>query len=175
AINEGQRRLAALGLFRRARISELRHGGETTRDLLVTIEEAPPTTVGYGGGVEGRPRVVGAREAGSVATERLEVAPRAFFEIDRTFPDYLLSGFSGTIIRDTRDDQVEPTAGRFVSANAQLFGRAIGGQVGFAKSFLTAQTFHVLPHTSRMVFAGNARLGLAAGFPRPAVDNKGNP
>ena len=284
AINEGQRRLAALGLFRRARISELRHGGETTRDLLVTIEEAPPTTVGYGGGVEGRLRVVGAREAGSVATERFEVAPRAFFEIgrrnvfgknrsvnffasfshpldpeataeyrgvgtfreprildtaadgflngtveqqirssfhfkrqsgsadiarhlsravsisgsyqvqrtevtfnssttdaenrlliDRTFPDYLLSGFSGTIIRDTRDDQVEPTAGRFVSANAQLFGRAIGGQVGFAKSFLTAQTFHVLPHTSRMVFAGNARLGLAAGFPRPAVDNKGNP
>jgi hypothetical protein len=36
----------ALGLFRRARISELRHGGETTRDPLVTIEEAPPTTVG---------------------------------------------------------------------------------------------------------------------------------
>jgi len=56
AINESQRRLAALGLFRRARISELRHGGETTRDLLVTIEEAPPTTVDYGGGVEGKLR-----------------------------------------------------------------------------------------------------------------------
>ena len=53
AINESQRRLTALGLFRRARITELRHGGETTRDLLVTIEEAPPTTSGYGGGVEG--------------------------------------------------------------------------------------------------------------------------
>src|SRR3954468_17723461 len=36
AINESQRRLTALGLFRRARITELRHGGETTRDLLVT-------------------------------------------------------------------------------------------------------------------------------------------
>ena len=52
AINESQRRLTALGLFRRARITELRHGGETTRDLLVTIEEAPPTTIGYGGGIE---------------------------------------------------------------------------------------------------------------------------
>jgi outer membrane protein assembly complex protein YaeT len=283
AINESQRRLAALGLFRRARISELRHGDETTRDLLVTIEEAPPTTIGYGGGVEGRLRAIASGEAGGVATEQFEVAPRAFFQIgrrnvfgknrsvnffasfshpldpeataeyrgvgtfreprifdttadgflngtveqqirssfhfkrqsgsadiarhvsravsisgsyqvqrtevtfnpsttdadrlliDRTFPDYLLSGFSGTIIRDTRDDQVEPAAGRFVSANAQLFGRAIGGQVGFVKSFLTAQTFHLLPHTNRMVFAGNARLGLAAGFQRPAVDTRGNP
>ena len=58
AINESQRRLTALGLFRRARITELRHGDETLRDLLVTIEEAPPTTVGYGGGLEGRLRVV---------------------------------------------------------------------------------------------------------------------
>ncbi len=52
AINESQRRLTALGLFRRARITELRHGSESRRDLLVTIEEAPPTTVGYGGCVE---------------------------------------------------------------------------------------------------------------------------
>ena len=52
AINESQRRLTALGLFRRARITELRHGDETTRDLLVTVEEAPPTTIGYGGGFE---------------------------------------------------------------------------------------------------------------------------
>ncbi|HKB12670.1 MAG TPA: POTRA domain-containing protein, partial [Vicinamibacterales bacterium] len=58
AINESQRRLTALGLFRRARITELRHGSESQRDLLVTIEEAPPTSIGYGGGVEGRLRVV---------------------------------------------------------------------------------------------------------------------
>ena len=52
AINDGQRRLTALGLFRRTRITELRHGAETSRDLLMTIEEAPPTTLGYGGGLE---------------------------------------------------------------------------------------------------------------------------
>ena len=62
AINDSQRRLAALGLFRRARITELRHGDETTRDLLVTVEEAPPTTIGYGGGVEGGLRVVQSAE-----------------------------------------------------------------------------------------------------------------
>ena len=38
------------------------------------------------------------------------------------------------------------------------------------KSFFTAQTFRTLPHTNRIVFAGNARLGLAAGFPREAID-----
>src|SRR6185503_15278788 len=83
AINESQRRLTALGLFRRARITELRHGGETTRDLLVTIEEGPATTVGYGGGVEGKLRVVGSSAEGGVVSERFEVAPRAFFQVGR--------------------------------------------------------------------------------------------
>ena len=74
---------AALGLFRRARITELRHGDETLRDLLVTIEEAPATTIGYGGGLEGRLRVVRRAEDGGVAAERFEVAPRAFFDAGR--------------------------------------------------------------------------------------------
>jgi outer membrane protein assembly complex protein YaeT len=282
AINESQRRLAALGLFRRARISELRHGGETTRDLLVTIEEAPPTTVDYGGGVEGKLRVVGG--PGTVATDRFELAPRAFFGIgrrnvfgknrslnffssislhppqegaaalteyrvvgtfreprvfntgadafvnttfeqqqrssfnfsrrglsadmarkvtravsvtgsyqiqrtrvfderlsgedllliDRTFPQFRLSSFSSSLIRDTRDDPVDPASGQYLSASSQLAARALGSQIGFVKSFFTGQTFRILPHTNRVVFAGNARLGLAAGFPRDSVDEQGN-
>ena len=83
AINESQRRLTALGLFRRARITELRHGDETTRDLLVTVEEAPPTTIGYGGGVEGRLRRRRSRRRTASAAEQFEFAPRAFFEIGR--------------------------------------------------------------------------------------------
>ncbi len=83
AINESQRRLAALGLFRRARIAELRHGDETTRDLLVTIEEAPPTTIGFGGGLEGRLRPVRSEALGGAVSEQFEVAPRAFFEVGR--------------------------------------------------------------------------------------------
>src|SRR4029077_9817932 len=63
------------------RITELRHGDETTRDLLVTVEEAPATTAGYGGGVEAALRAQRTVDEGVV--ERLEVAPRAFFEIGR--------------------------------------------------------------------------------------------
>ena len=54
------------------------------------------------------------------------------------------------------------------SANGQLAARRIGSEVGFVKSFFTAQAFRVVPGTSRVVFAGNARLGLATGFPRDA-------
>jgi hypothetical protein len=53
-----------------------------------------------------------------------------------------------------------------VSVNGQLAGRAIGSEVGFAKTFVTAELFRTLPHGRGIVFAGDARLGLAAGFPR---------
>ncbi len=283
AISESQRRLTALGLFRRARITELRHGGETTRDLLVTIEEAPPTTVGYGGGVEVG-QVVVAPQDGGVATAEFDFAPRVFFElgrrnvfgknrsanlfssiayhsqenttpleyrvvatyreprvfdtaadafvnitveqqrrssfnfarssasvdiarkitravsvtgtyqlqrtsvfdeqledgdplkplIDRVFPKFRLSSFSSSLIRDTRDDPVNPSRGGYASASGQLAGRAIGSEIGFVKSFVTAQAFRELPHTNRIVFAGSARIGLAAGFPRESLNAQGN-
>ena len=303
AVNESQRRLSSLGLFRRARITALAHGDETRRDLLVTIEEAPATTVGYGGGVEGRLRVVRSAEEGGAATERLEFAPRAFFDIgrrnlfgknrsinffssislhpkdspffagqasapsdtgyglteyrvqgtfrephvfntafdgfvtaiaeqqirssfnfarrsasaelarrltpavsvsgsyqiqrtdvfdenvspsdqlliDRLFTQVLLSSVSAALVRDTRDDAVEPGAGRYFSVNGQLAARRLGSEVGFAKSFFTAQAFHTLPNTKRIVLAGNARFGLATGFPQrdqnenPLLDDVGQP
>jgi outer membrane protein insertion porin family len=271
AINESQRRLTALGLFRRARITELRHGAESARDLLVTIEEAPPTTIGYGGGVEVG-RIVTTPPEGGVAQEKLDVAPRASFEIgrrnvfgknrsinffssisfhsqqsdstleyrmigtfrephvfnttadafvngtleqqrrssfsfarqslsadiarhltraisvtgsyqlqrtsvfneqltpedqlriDQIFSQFRLSSFSGTIIRDTRNDAVDPSNGNYASANGQIAAVAIGSELGFARTFLTAQMFRTIPHTRRLVFAGSARLGMANGF-----------
>jgi outer membrane protein insertion porin family len=289
AINESQRRLASLGLFRRARIAELRHGDETTRDLLVTVEEAPPTIVGFGGGVEGRLRPVRSEALGGAVRDEFEVAPRVFFEVgrrnlfgrvrsvnffssvslhpkdaefvadqpvagsggygfveyrllgtfreprlldtpfdgfatlnleqqkrssfnfsrrgasveaarkltrdwavsggyqiqrtrlfdvrvsdadrpdidrifDRVFAQFRLSAFSVSLIRDTRDDSVEPGSGGYLSANGQLAARAIGSEVGFVKSFLSAQVFHTIRGTRRLVLAGSARLGLATGF-----------
>jgi outer membrane protein insertion porin family len=270
AVNDAQARLAALGLFRRTTINELRHGGETQRDLLVTVEEAPATTIGYGGGFEVQ-QIVTSDPAG-VATTSLEFAPRASFElgrrnlfgknrsanlfasvaehlnslpteyqllgtfreprlfdtaadafvtatveqvnrtsftftqasatatvarhltravsastsyqiqktdvfreqlgadqllIDRVFPNVRLSSFAGSVIRDTRNDAVEPRAGQYVSANTQIAGRRIGSAVGFAKSFFTAEAFHTLPRSNNTVFAADARLGLATGFPQP--------
>ncbi len=78
---ESQRRLTALGLFRRVRITELRHGSDPNRDVLVTVEEAPVTTLGWGGGLEGQARA--RRNAQGLAEDRIEIAPRGFFEIGR--------------------------------------------------------------------------------------------
>ena len=285
AISEGQRRLAALGLFRRVHIAELRHGDEGTRDLLVTVEEAPPTSIGFGGGLEGRLRPVRSEQLGGAVEEQFEIAPRAFFEIgrrnlfggnrsvsffssvslhpkdlpffagegaessggyglteyrllgtyreprllntafdgfatltfeqqirssfnfarrgasaaaarkltpslavsgtyqiqrtelfdisispadrpllDRTFAPFRLSSFSVSVIRDTRNDTVDPVAGEYASANGQIAAQAIGSEVGFAKSFFSAQIYRTIRGTSRLVFAGSARLGLATGF-----------
>lgn len=280
ALFETRRRLGALGLFRRIRITEIQHGESARRDVLITVEEAPSTSIGYGGGLELRERLV--TGADGTAEERYEVAPRGFFEvgrrniggknrsanlytrlslrsdadrrtgsddqfgfaeyrvvgtyreprtfgwnadvtitaaleqgerttfkfsrkgvnaellrrltsqvrtsarytfattrtfdealteeeqaaIDRIFPQVRLSAFSGTIIRDTRDDALDPTRGLFVSAEGTLAARALGGQVGFMKSFLQAQGYRRLPVGERVIFAARAALGLADGFQR---------
>jgi outer membrane protein assembly complex protein YaeT len=81
AIIESQRRLAALGLFRRVRIVELPHAGGLTRDILIEVEEAPATTIAYGGGLEaGRRLRTGDNDQ---VEERIDVAPRGFFQISR--------------------------------------------------------------------------------------------
>ena len=77
---ESQRRLGALGLFRRIRIEELSHGGAAS-DVLVTVEEAAATTFSYGGGLEAGRRL--RESAEGQARERLEFAPRGFFEVGR--------------------------------------------------------------------------------------------
>jgi outer membrane protein insertion porin family len=296
AVSESQRRLAALGLFRRTRITELSHGDETTRDLLVSVEEAPVTTVGYGGGFEAL-QVIRQPAAGEAAQTEIDFAPRAFVEvnrrnlfgknrsinlfarvsphlnpsggspstpgdtgalgfteyralasfreprvlstgadasltavieqqrrssfnfgrksfiaeaghrvsrdvsisgsyqiqqtklfdeqfnaedkrlIDRIFPQVLLSSFSSSIVRDDRDDVVDPGSGGYLSANAQLAARRIGSEVGLAKTLFTAQMFRTLPHTNRIVLAANARVGLATSFPRDVIrtDAQGRP
>ncbi len=83
ALTESQRRLAALGLFRRTRITLLGHGDETTRDVLITVDEAPVTTASYGGGFEVGRRIRRTEDDDGLVSEHLEFAPRAFFEIGR--------------------------------------------------------------------------------------------
>ena len=81
AMFETQRRLSALGLFRRVNVTAVAHGDEGRRDLLVSVEEASMTTIAYGGGLEGRRKVV--EEPDGVAGERFQVAPRASVELAR--------------------------------------------------------------------------------------------
>lgn len=280
---ESRRRLGALGLFRRIDIRELEHGPPASRDVLVTVEEAPVTTISYGGGLELNRRLRAVGEGGT-AEERIELAPRGFFDIgrrnlggknrsvnlftrvsvrprdapddpaldgrgigfneyrfvgtyrqpsaflwgsdlsltgaveqavrssfnfarkgvsaeaarrltptlrgsfrysfgttrtfderlsedeqaaiDRLFPQVRLSTMSGAIVRDTRDDVVEPTGGTFLSAEGSLAARALGGQVGFMKTYVQGYWFRQLSRSRSVVFASRASLGLADGFQR---------
>ena len=308
---ESQQRLAALGLFRRVVIEELRQGGEPRRDVLVQVEEAPPTTIDYGGGVEGGTRLRPTGESGR-AEERFEVAPRGFFQvgrrnlggknravnlftrvslrsrdnivsdgprgsdprvasggqtpdrafegsygfneyrvlttyreprafgtradalftgildqairssfnfitrearaeaglrlgarytaagrysyeqtrlfnerftdeekplIDRVFPQVRLSKFSGTLIRDSRNDVIDADRGTFLIADTELAARVVGSEVGFVKTFIQGFTYHRLPTTRRTVLALGARLGAAHGFRRsvPRIAPDGQP
>jgi outer membrane protein insertion porin family len=290
---ESRRRLSALGLFRRVQITELTHGSGNEHDVLVTVEEAPTTTLGYGGGVEAAQRLRSTGPEGQ-AEPQLEFAPRGFFDIgrrnlfganrsvnlytrvslrpkdapdnpeedgtgigfseyrvvgtyrqprwygpndltvsavveqgvrttfnfarkgfnvdvvrrltpalrvsgryslsstrtfderlseedqatiDRLFPQVRLSGFSGAVARDTRDDLLEPTRGQFLSSEGSVAARALGGQVGFIKTYVQGFAFHRLPGRRTVVFASRAALGLANGFEREVqpIDADGVP
>ncbi len=82
ALIESRQRITQLGLFRRVDVRELDHGARGRRDVVVIVEEAPATTLGYGGGVEISRRLVQESET-AAPQERFEVAPRGFFEIGR--------------------------------------------------------------------------------------------
>ena len=290
---ESRRRLSALGLFRRVQITLLTHGAGNKHDVLVTVEEAPATSIGYGGGLEAFTTLRSTGPDGQ-AEEQLEFAPRGFFDIgrrnlfganrsvnlytrvslgprsepdnpevdgtgialseyrvvgtyrqprwfgtndlivngvvergvrttfsfdrkgvnvdvvrrltpalrvsgryslsstrtfderltdedqatiDRLFPEVRLSGFSGAVARDTRDDLLDPTRGTFLSGEGSLAARALGGEVGFVKTYVQGFTFRRLPGRRPVVFASRAALGLANGFPREVqpTDDAGNP
>ena len=83
ALVESQRRLAALGLFRRVRHRRAAARWVGHRDVLVEVEEAPSTTVAVRRrGRGGAPPATG-RSEGGPAEERIEIAPRGFFQISR--------------------------------------------------------------------------------------------
>ena len=277
--DETRRRLTALGLFRRIEIIGFSHGGGNRRDVVIIVEEAPATRIGYGGGLEVSQRL--RATAGGAARGQLELAPRGFFEIgrrnlwgknrsidlftrvsvrreddadtdvptssfgfnefrvllnyreprafgqvgdlfvagfveqairpsfdlfsrgvnaelrraiglsmsgsvgytygqnrvtneqlqpadrplvDRLFPEVTLSSFLGGLVRDTRDDPLEPTGGSLVAVDGETAFRGIGSEVGFAKT--TIQGFLYRQLLGDLVLAVGARLGLARGFKR---------
>lgn len=295
ALIAGQQRLAALGLFRRVRITELAHAGQSGHDILIDVEEAPSTTVSYGGGLEaGRRSRTG--DAGQ-AEERIEIAPRGFLEItrrnlwgknravslftrvslrsrdpaidapdpsdtggygfneyrvlatfreprpfaaagdlqltgfieqairssfnfarrgvrleyarrasdqltvsgryafdrtrlfdekiepddrlliDRLFPRVRLSTFTGSLLRDSRNDVLDPERGTVIGVDGTIGARAFGSEVGFAKSFMQAFVYRRLPGAAALTVAAGLRVGLAAGFERQVarVDGAGEP
>lgn len=295
AIIESQQKLSALGLYRRVRITEAPHGlDDTARDVLVELEEAPATSVSYGGGLEvGRRPRIGDND---IATDRFDIAPRGFFEvtrrnlwgknrsvsaltsvslrptdpgvdagpdekggyglnqyrvvgtfreprafgtagdaqvsaflergirssfnfdrqgvraeyarrfgnrvtmlgrytydfttlfdtkiavedrllIDRLFPQVHLSSIFGSVLRDSRDDVLDPEKGAVLGADLELALRSLSSEVGYAKSFVQSFLYKRLPGARPWVVAAGARVGLARGFERrvPRLDDAGRP
>lgn len=81
ALEEARRRLVEMGVFRRITISMAeRAPGETRGHLIVNVVEAPATTVGVGGGLEGGRYP---RQTPTGTEDRIELSPRGFFEISR--------------------------------------------------------------------------------------------
>lgn len=126
---ETRRRLAALGLFRRIQISELEHGDEGKRDLLVSVEESPATTIVWGVGAEGRVQVVRLASDGGAASERLEVFPRGSFDISRRNlfgKNRSVSLFTGVSVRLQKrqvfDEQGTLTSNQFGTPEYRVLG-----------------------------------------------------
>src|SRR5205823_3820725 len=157
AINESQRRLTALGLFRRARISELPHGAESQRDLLVTIEEAPPTSIGYGGGVEGKLRVVD-NGPNAPPTEEFDLAPRAFFDIGRRNvfgKNRSVNVFSSVSLHPPRAEQGSFLEYRavFTFREPRVFNTGIDALVNVTSEQQTRSSFDFSRHSVSVDFA----------------------
>lgn len=86
--------------------------------------------------------------------------------IDRLYPRVRLSMFSGTLAHDTRDDQLSPTRGVFLSTEATLAARALGGEVGFVRTYFEGSAYRRLWRRSDVVLAARLGVGLADGFPQ---------
>jgi len=82
AVVQSRANLNALELFRRVQIQALAPSGGARRDVLVTVEEAPSTSVDVGGGVEGS-YIARPTGEGGVAQDRFQLTPRGSFGVSR--------------------------------------------------------------------------------------------
>ncbi len=94
-------------------------------------------------------------------------------EIDRLFPQVRLSSVSSSLVRDTRNDSIEPNTGNLIGADAELAARRIGSEVGFIKTFFQGFTYRQLGRPAAVASWPRSarRLGLATGFPRTVFQN----
>jgi outer membrane protein assembly factor BamA len=83
ALNTARQRLADMGVFRSFTVEVAeRLGGETDGHVIVSVTEAKATTIGFGLGLEGGSRSRRSLD-GTALEDRVEFAPRGFFEIGR--------------------------------------------------------------------------------------------
>jgi outer membrane protein insertion porin family len=101
--------------------------------------------------------------------ERIE--PDDQLLIDRLFPQVRLSKIFSSVLRDSRDDVLDPQKGTVLGVDGSLAAKALGSEVGFVKTFGQAFIYRRLPGRG-IVLAAGARMGVAVGFAQvvPPVD-----
>jgi outer membrane protein insertion porin family len=105
-------------------------------------------------------------------------SPISFVEqvfIDRLFPQVRLSKLLGGVLRDSRDDVLDPQRGSVIGFDTSVAARILGSEVGFVKSFFQTFVYRRMPGRG-FVLAAGARLGAAVGFAQdlPPVDEIAN-
>lgn len=97
--------------------------------------------------------------------------------IDRLFPQVHLASLFGSLLRDSRDDVLDPQRGTVLGTDLELALRALSSEVGYVKSFGQAFAYRRLPGGRPFVAAVGLRVGLARGFERrvPRLDADGQP
>ncbi len=83
--------------------------------------------------------------------------------IDRLFPQVRLSKVLGGVLRDSRDDVLDPQRGSVLGFDTSVAAKMLGSEVGCVKSFVQTFVYRRLPGR-RVVLAAGARLGAAVGF-----------
>ena len=176
--NAGFNEFRVVGTFREPRAFN------SATELLVTgiVEQAVRTTFNFSRRIvraeSGWRLAPGLSVTGRYSFERTKLFDERFGaeekpRIDQFFPQVRLSKFAGSLIRDTRDDLVDPSRGTFMIFDGDLAFRAIGSEVGFVQGYAQGFTYHRLPTGLRMVVALGARLGAARGFAREVPTDDG--
>jgi outer membrane protein insertion porin family len=89
--------------------------------------------------------------------------------IDRIFPQVRLSKVLGGVLRDSRDDVLDPQRGSVLGFDTSVAAKIIGSEVGFVKSFFQGFVYRRLPGRG-VVLAAGARVGAAVGFSQEVPD-----
>jgi outer membrane translocation and assembly module TamA len=81
-----------------------------------------------------------------------------------------LSTVTASVLRDTRDDVLDPTRGTLLGTDVTFALRSLASEVGFAKSFVQGFYYRRLPGAPSFTVVAGARFGAAVGFARVLPD-----
>jgi len=102
--------------------------------------------------------------------EKTRIFTKSNFEsqpdIDRLFPRQRLSSVASSLIRDTRNDALEPTSGSLIGTDAEVAARSLGSDLGFLKTFVQGFNYRQLRGSRGPVLALGTRVGLGTAFSR---------